>query len=143
MAELMISVIGSPEIISAICGLVGLIAGGIITYLTNSKKTNSEVEIAKINSSSNKLEKEIETLRSELKQMTEDYNNIKVKYAKALEDNDKNIGLLKDYENLLRHYRFIFKLAYEMSIPKLQGDSEAVVLLEEVKNMFSEDYKLK
>ena len=143
MAELMISVIGSPEIISAICGLVGLIAGGIITYLTNSKKTNSEVEIAKINSSSNKLEKEIETLRSELKQMTEDYNNIKVKYAKALEDNDKNIGLLKDYENLLRHYRFIFKLAYEMIIPKLQGDSEAVVLLEEVKNMFSEDYKLK
>ena len=128
---------------SSIWGLAGLIIGGVITYATSRNKTSTDIEIAKINSSSSKFDDDIKQLRSELKEMTDSYHEIKNKYHKALEKNKDNESVIKDYENLLRHYRFIFKLAYEMVKPKLEGDSEAMILLEEVKDMFSEDFKLK
>ena len=128
---------------SSIWGLAGLVLGGLITYLTSRNKTSSDIEIAKINSSSSKFGEDVKQLRQELMEMTDSYHEIKNKYHKALEKDKINGSVIKDYENLLRHYRFIFKLAYEMVKPKLEGDSEAMILLEEVKDMFSEDFKLK
>ena len=128
--------------VTSMWGLVGLVLGGLTTYITSRSKSSSEIEIAKINSSSSKLEEKTKDLKEELREISDTYNNIRVKYEKAIEKNEDNLEIIKDYENLLRHYRFIFKLAYEMIRPKLEGDSEAIVLLEEVKVMFSENFKL-
>jgi len=126
----------------SIWGLAGLALGGVVTYLTQRNKNSSQVEIAKINSTSVKFENSLQQLRDELSEMKTSYEEIKNKYHKEKENNEQNAKLIKDYENLLRHYRFIFKLAYEMIVPKLEGDSEAIVLLEEVRSMFSENFKL-
>jgi archaellum component FlaC len=123
-------------------GVLGIVVGGIITYLTGKNKTSSDVEIAKINSTSTKFERDIEGMKNELKEMTSSYHELKSKYHHVKEKNKENISLIESYENLLRHYRFIFKLAYEMIAPKLEEDSEAMVLLDEVRDMFSEDFKL-
>lgn len=127
---------------SSIWGLLGIIVGGIITYLTGKNKADTDVAIAKINSSSAKCEKDVVDLKSELKEMTDSYQNLKRKYYQIKEKNKENLALIESYENLLRHYRFIFKLSYEMVVPQLEEDSEALLLLDEVKDMFSEDYKL-
>ena len=127
---------------SSAWGVLGIIVGGIITYLTGKNKTSSDVEIAKINSTSSKFEKDMGDMKRELSEMTTSYHELKSKYHQVREKNKENLALIESYENLLRHYRFIFKLAYEMIVPKLEEDSEAMVLLDEVREMFSEDFKL-
>lgn len=129
----------SSAVETSVWGVVGLALGGIVTYLTNKSKNTTEIEVAKINSSKSDEFK----LKQEIKDISEAYDNIKKKYEIAKQKNIDNDSVVKDYENLIRHYRFIFKLFYEIVSPKLEGDSEAIVLLDEVKGMFAEDFKLK
>ena len=129
----------SSAVETSVWGVVGLALGGIVTYITSKSKNKTEIEVAKINSSKDDEFK----LKQEIKEISEAYDNIKKKYEIAKQKNIDNESVVKDYENLIRHYRFIFKLFYEIVAPKLEGDSEAIVLLDEVKDMFAEDYKLK
>ena len=129
----------SSAVETSVWGVVGLALGGIVTYLTNKSKNTTEIEVAKINSSKSDEFK----LKQEIKDISEAYDNIKKKYEIAKQKIIDNDSVVKDYENLIRHYRFIFKLFYEIVSPKLEGDSEAIVLLDEVKGMFAEDFKLK
>ena len=124
---------------TSVWGVIGLALGGLITYLTSKGKNITEIEVAKINSSKGDEFK----LKQEIKDISEAYDNIKKKYEIAKQKNIDNESVVKDYENLIRHYRFIFKLFYEIVAPKLESDSEAIILLDEVKDMFAEDYKLK
>jgi esterase/lipase len=124
---------------TSVWGVIGLALGGLITYLTSKGKNTTEIEVAKINSSKDDEFR----LKQEIKDISEAYDNIKKKYEIAKQKNIDNESVVKDYENLIRHYRFIFKLFYEIVAPKLESDSEAIILLDEVKDMFAEDYKLK
>lgn len=133
---------GSSIAEGTIWGVIGLLIGGFWTFITNRNKNSKDIEIAKISSSSDHFEKESVSLKEELHSITNSYNEVREKYYKIKSKNEENEKLIKDYENLLKHYRFIFKLAYEIFKPKLKDDPEALIFLEEVRGMFSEDFKI-
>lgn len=135
--------LGSEMAVNALYTFGGVIVTSVIGYFVTRNKNSTELKIAHINSSSSQFNEEVAKLRNELQEMKNSYEEIKAKYESEKRKNSEHSTVIKDYENLLRHYRFIFKLTYEMIAPKLEPSSEALTLLEEVKIMFSEDYKLK
>ena len=143
MTELIILAASIDIGTGSIGALIGAVIGGVFTYLNQSNKNSSQVEIAKINSSSSNWEKEKEELKLELKEMTESYYNIKLKWEKEKGSNQTNREIIKDYENLLESYRLLFRLISGMVRPKLEDDSEAMVLLNEADRVFTEEYKPK
>lgn len=128
--------------ISPLWALLTAVVGGLITYLTKKSTDKSNVKIAEIKSLSDKEKLNIELLRDEIKKLKEDYSRVKEKLEKAEEVNDKNEWLISEYSNMIKHYRFIFKLIYKQIVPKLVDDESSLILMEEVKEMFRDDFKL-
>ena len=129
------------EGIDPIWAVISAIITGAGAYMIKQSSNKSNIEIAKINSSSNQEKSDIEQLRRELGEMKESYREIKEKYIEEQGLNESNERIIADYSNLLRHYRFIFKLIYKQVLPKLE-DADSKILLEEVKTMFEGDFKL-
>ena len=83
-------------------------------YFKQISSDKSNVKIAKIKSDSEKDELDIKLLKDEIKKLKEDYVRVKEKLQKAEEVNDKNEWLISEYSNMIKHYRFIFKLIYKI-----------------------------
>lgn len=128
--------------INPIWAFVTAIFGGLITYFTNKNSNDSTVEIAKIQANRDEESQEADGLRIELAEMRDSYIAIKEKYKVCLQQSHTDQKLMADYRNLIRHYKFIFKLIYKQIIPHLDADSPSFVLMEEVKEMFREDFTL-
>ncbi len=74
--------------------------------------------------------------------MKDSYDTVKRKYDDCMLRKETDNKTLSDYRNLIRHYKFIFKLVYEQIVPQLDEQSVSHGLMAEVKEMFREDFKL-
>lgn len=130
------------EGISPIWALAAAVVTGILTYITSKTKSDSTVEIAKIKLNHDSGEKEALELREELADMRDAFLLITKKYEACQAGSVVNSKTLTDYRNLLRHYQFIFKLVYKQIVPHLDKSDVSYGLMEEVKEMFRDDFKL-
>ena len=128
--------------ISPIWAFVTALVGGMVTYFTKKNRNDSTVEIAKIKAKRKEDTQESDTLRKELAEMRDSYIAIQAKYKSCQERCQVDSKTMADYRNLIRHYKFIFKLIYKQIVPNLQQDSPSFILMEEVKEMFREDFTL-
>jgi hypothetical protein len=115
---------------------------GLVTYFTSKNTSNSTIEVARIRADQDGGQREISILRAELVEMKASYDEVKRKYDDCMTRKETDNKTLNDYRNLIRHYRFIFKLVYEQIVPQLDKSSVSHGLLEEVKEMFRDDFKL-
>jgi ActR/RegA family two-component response regulator len=130
--------------ISPVWAIVSAVVTGVGTYLASRSKDSTSIEVAKINANKDSEgdKREIHFLRVELEEMKESYDEVKRKYNDCMSRKEVDNKTLADYRNLIRHYRFIFKLVYEQIVPQLDESSVSHGLLEEVKEMFRDDFKL-
>lgn len=128
--------------ISPLWAVGSAVLTGLITYFTSKNTSESTIEVARIKASASSEDREIKFLRQELIEMKDSYDTVKRKYDECMLRKETDNKTLSDYRNLIRHYKFIFKLVYEQIVPQLDEQSVSHGLMAEVKEMFREDFKL-
>ena len=128
--------------IHPVWAFITAVVGGIATYFTKKSSGVTAVKIAEITAHKKGDEAEQELLKTELAEMRDSYIEVKAKYEACQSQATVDLKTMVDYRNLIRHYKFIFKLIYKQIVPHLDQSSPSFVLLEEVKEMFREDFTL-
>jgi len=128
--------------ISPLWAVGSALLSGLITYYTNKNTSDSTIEVARIKADQDGDDREISFLREELIEMKDSYDLVRAKYDECMIRKETDNKTLSDYRNLIRHYKFIFKLVYEQIVPQLDSQSVSHGLMEEVKEMFRDDFQL-